>query len=200
MENLKNWHFILASGSPRRRELLAMLDIDFTVDTSHKVDEIVPDGAVTSPEDIPAYLSQIKAEAYRGSLRKGDLLITADTVVILDGRVLGKPSDNQDARKMLRDMSGRSHTVVTGVSILTDENLMTTFAERTEVEFSKLTDEEIDYYVEHYTPLDKAGAYGIQEWIGAAAVKRIDGSFYNVMGLPVNRLYRELKNLLSRSN
>lgn len=190
-------HFILASGSPRRRELLAMLDIDYTVDTSRPVDETVPPGAVASSEEIPAYLSRVKAAPYRDCLRPGDLLITADTVVILDGKVLGKPADTDDARAMLRAMSGRSHTVVTGVTLMTDDGRITTFTECTAVEFSPLTDEEIDYYVARYTPLDKAGAYGIQEWIGAAAVKRIDGSFYNVMGLPVNRLYRELKNLLS---
>jgi septum formation protein len=186
-------NFILASGSPRRRELLAMLDLDFCVDTSRSVDEVVPQGMAA--EDIPAYLSQIKAAPYLPDLAADDVLITADTVVILDGEVIGKPRDAADARATLAKLSGRVHTVVTGVSISRKDSAVHTFSESTKVEFAPITAEEIAYYVERYSPLDKAGAYGIQEWIGAVAVKGMTGSFYNVMGLPVNRLYRELKAL-----
>lgn len=191
MDILKH-KFILASGSPRRRELLSMLGIDFTVDTSRKVDERIPDGMHLEAEKIPEYLSQIKAEAYLSDVVGDTVLITADTVVILDGEVMGKPLDEDDARCMLRRLSGRTHKVVTGVTVVTADKRMT-FSETTEVEFAPLIDPEIDYYVDNFHPTDKAGAYGIQEWIGAVAVKGLRGSYYNVMGLPVNRLYRELK-------
>lgn len=183
--------FILASGSPRRRELLAMLDVDFHVDTSRSVDEVVPPGM--KAHDVPAYLSKLKAIPYIDSLQHDEVLLTADTVVILDGDVIGKPVDTDDARRILERLQGRTHTVITGVTIAVKDHEPYTFSESTEVEFSQLTHSEIDYYVSRYTPLDKAGAYGIQEWIGAAAVKGMKGSFYNVMGLPVNRIYRELK-------
>lgn len=186
--------YILASGSPRRRELLAMLNVDFRVDTSRPVDEIVP--AELPAEEVPVYLSRLKAQPYLGDLQPDEILITADTVVILDGRVIGKPVDEADARRTLRDLSGKTHHVVTGVSIGRAGAPLETFADTTEVDFDPLTDEEINYYVEHYRPLDKAGAYGIQEWIGAAAVKGIRGSFYNVMGLPIHRLFLALKNLI----
>ncbi|MCX4331165.1 MAG: Maf family nucleotide pyrophosphatase [Muribaculaceae bacterium] len=182
--------YILASGSPRRRELMAMLDVDFRVDTSRPVDEVVPEG--TSAEETPAYLSRLKAQPYMDSLRPDEVLVTADTVVILDGKVIGKPKDADDARATLARLAGKTHKVITGVSIGRPDGSLTTFSEVTEVEFDTLTPAEIDYYVERYSPLDKAGAYGIQEWIGAAAVKGIRGSFYNVMGLPIHRLYRAL--------
>lgn len=185
--------FILASGSPRRRELLQMLDLDFTVDTSRSVDETVPPGMKT--EDIPLYLSQLKAAPYVAELKPGQALITADTVVILDGKVIGKPKDKADAARILGELQGKTHTVVTGVTVVAYGQEPVSFSETTEVEFSTLSDREIAYYVERYSPLDKAGAYGIQEWIGAAAVSRIKGSFYNVMGLPVNHLYRLLKKM-----
>lgn len=192
LENIDRYRVILASGSPRRRELLGLLDIDFTVDTSHPVDETVPDGMAA--HDVPAYLSQLKAGAY--PLHDGDdrLVITADTVVILDGDVLGKPVDEADAIEMLGRLSGREQTVVTGVTIRTCDRTVT-FSATSYVEFAELSRDEIVYYVERYRPLDKAGAYGIQEWIGAAAICGIRGSFYNVMGLPVHRLYDELKKL-----
>lgn len=183
--------YILASGSPRRRELLAMLGVDFRVDTSRSVEEIVPDG--TPADMVPVILSQIKAEPYLADLKANEVLITADTVVILDDEVIGKPKDAADARRILRRLSGRTHRVVTGVSIGRPGKPLETFAETTEVIFDPLTDEEIDYYVTNFKPLDKAGAYGIQEWIGAAAVKGLNGSYYNVMGLPVHALYRHLK-------
>lgn len=182
--------YILASGSPRRRELMAMLDVDFRVDTSRPVDEVVPEG--TTAEDTPAYLSRLKAQPYMDSLQPDEVLVTADTVVILDGKVIGKPKDADDARATLARLAGKTHKVITGVSIGRPDGSLTTFSEVTEVEFDTLTPAEIDYYVERYSPLDKAGAYGIQEWIGAAAVKGIRGSFYNVMGLPIHRLYRAL--------
>ncbi len=190
-------HFILASGSPRRKELMAMLNVNFDVNTSIKVDESIPDGVVSRAEDIPVYLSQIKSEPYRNILQPDDVLITADTVVILGNEVIGKPTDAIHARQILAQLSGRIHKVVTGVTVATPDNDSFSFSETTYVEFSDLSDDEIKYYVNQYAPLDKAGAYGIQEWIGAAAVKGINGSFYNVMGLPVNRLYRELKQRLS---
>ncbi|MDE6417173.1 MAG: Maf family nucleotide pyrophosphatase [Duncaniella sp.] len=184
------YDIILASGSPRRRELLSMLDLPFTVDTSHSVDETYPDDLEV--HEIPSYLSLLKASAL--NLVPGDkrLIITADTVVILDNEVLGKPKDDADACEMLRRMAGKIQKVVTGVTVATVKRSIT-FSELTTVEFAPLTDEEIIYYVDRYHPLDKAGAYGIQEWIGAAAIRRIDGSFYNVMGLPIHRLYTELK-------
>lgn len=182
--------YILASGSPRRRELMAMLDVDFRVDTSRPVDEVVPEG--TTAEETPAYLSRLKAQPYMDSLRTDEVLVTADTVVILDGKVIGKPKDADNARATLARLAGKTHKVITGVSIGRPDGSLTTFSEVTEVEFDTLTPAEIDYYVERYSPLDKAGAYGIQEWIGAAAVKGIRGSFYNVMGLPIHRLYRAL--------
>lgn len=190
-------HFILASGSPRRRELMAMLNVNFEVNTSIKVDENIPEDAVINTEDIPVYLSQIKSKPYRNLLQPDDVLITADTVVILDNEVIGKPTDALNAGQILAQLSGRTHKVVTGVTVATPDNDSFSFSETTYVEFSNLSDAEINYYVNQYAPLDKAGAYGIQEWIGAAAVKGINGSFYNVMGLPVNRLYRELKRRFS---
>ena len=194
-QDLQNYEFILASGSPRRRELLAMLDVNFRVDTSRSVDEVVPPGMAAA--DVPAYLSTLKAQPYVADLTSNQVLITADTVVILDGEVIGKPKDAADACAILARLAGHTHTVVTGVSIaLPGRTALHTFSEQTQVEFAPLSAEEISYYVTRYSPMDKAGAYGIQEWIGAAAVKGMNGSFYNVMGLPINRLYRELKSLL----
>lgn len=192
LENLRNHDVILASGSPRRRELLSMLDVDFRVDTSHSVDETVPAGLPA--EETAPYLSRLKAEAYPLTEGDGKLVITADTVVIINGKVLGKPADEAEACVMLSQLQGRTQKVITGVTVRTADS-MTTFSAESEVEFAPLTDEEIAYYVEHYRPLDKAGAYGIQEWIGAAGIKGIKGSFYNVMGLPVQRLYSLLKTI-----
>lgn len=188
---MRNKRYILASGSPRRRELMAMLDVDFRVDTSRPVEETVPAGLPA--QEVPAYLSRLKAQPYLADLQADEVLVTADTVVILDGRVIGKPKDAADARHTLAALAGKTHKVITGVSIGRADGSLTTFSETTEVDFDTLTPEEIDYYVDRYSPLDKAGAYGIQEWIGAAAVKGIRGSFYNVMGLPIHRLYSALK-------
>lgn len=168
-----------------------MLDVDFTVAPSLEVEE-------TYPESLPAeetapYLSRLKAEAYRRHIRPGELMITADTVVIsAEGKVLGKPHSEEEARRMLHALSGRTHKVVTGVCVFTADRLEQTSA-TTEVDFAPLSDEEIGYYIAKYPPTDKAGAYGIQEWIGAIGISGIRGSFYNVMGLPLHRLYTLLK-------
>ncbi len=191
---------ILGSQSPRRRELLTGLDIPHT-DVSIDADESYP------PElregDIPMYISRAKAEAYTRTheLAADDLLITSDTIVWLDGRVLGKPRDEQEARLMLRALSGRTHQVFTAVTFAhRDPNrehdiTFTTQVDRTDVTFDTLTDEEIDYYVTRYRPLDKAGAYGIQEWIGYIAAARIEGSFFTVMGFPTHLVHRYLRTL-----
>lgn len=180
---------LLASKSPRRRELLKMLDLDFRIVELKDVDETYPEDI--NPEKVPEFLSKIKASAYLDELGENDILLTADTVVILDSEIIGKPKDTKDAKRMLKKLSGNTHKVVTGVT-LTSTRYQKTFSSVTEVEFAPITDQEIDYYVEKYKPMDKAGAYGVQEWIGAVGVTGIRGSFYNVMGLPVHRLYKEL--------
>ena len=190
LDNLKNYHIILASNSPRRRELLGGLGLDFEVRTLPGVDESYPDTLEGS--QIPLYIAREKAEAYRGLLRENELMITADTIVWLDGRVLGKPRDEAEAVQMLRDMAGRTHEVYTGVCLTTSAR-QRSFTVGTRVRFAQLSDEEIQYYVSHFHPLDKAGAYGVQEWIGYVGVEYIEGSYYNVMGLPMQRLYQELK-------
>ena len=190
LENLKKYKVILASNSPRRKELLSGLGIDYEVRTLPDVDESYPESLQGA--DIPLYNSQEKADAYRALLQPGELMITADTIVWLDGRVLGKPKDREDALQMLRDMSGRTHEVFTGVCITTTD-WQRSFAAQTEVRFAQLTEEEITYYVDRYQPMDKAGSYGVQEWIGFIGVENISGSYFNIMGLPVQRLYRELK-------
>ena len=189
LDLLKQYNVVLASNSPRRRELLADLGIDFEVRTINGIDESYP--AQLPVLEIAEYISRKKAEAYRAEMASDELIITADTVVILGNEVLGKPHDADDARRMLRALSGKTHKVVTGVTIVT-EGAMRSFSAVTDVEFAPLSDEDIDYYVDNYRPLDKAGAYGIQEWIGCMGVRHISGSFYNVMGLPLHRLYNEL--------
>lgn len=189
-ENLKKYRILLASKSPRRRELMRMLDIPFEIADMIEVEESYPSDLPA--REVPSYLAALKAAAYATVIKPGDLVVTADTVVINDGKVLGKPSDRREAAAMLRAMSGHKHTVVTGVS-LTAADRQVSFDASTDVMFASLTDEEINYYVAEYSPMDKAGAYGIQEWIGAAAVIGIEGSFYNVMGLPVHQLYRHLR-------
>lgn len=181
---------LLASGSPRRRELLAMIAPGFAVAPGRDVDE-------SYPSDIPAekvaeYLSKVKADAYIDLLADDEIIITADTVVIIDGRILGKPAGRDDAVAMLRSLSGRRHKVVTGVTV-TARDRSISFDETTVVEFAQLSDDEIDAYIDTFRPYDKAGAYGIQEWIGAVGIKGIEGCYYNVMGLPVHTLYHRLK-------
>lgn len=189
LDNLKKYKVILASNSPRRKELLAGLGVKYEVRTLPDIDESYP-GTLRGAE-IPLHIAKEKADAYRMMLKPGELMITADTIVWLDGRVLGKPKDEQDAMDMLRDMSGRTHEVFTGVCLTTTE-WQRSFYAQTEVRFSALDEDEIRYYVEQYHPMDKAGAYGVQEWIGYIAVEHISGSYYNIMGLPVQRLYKEL--------
>lgn len=185
----KDYHIILASNSPRRKELLARLDLDFEVKVVDGVSESYP--AEMPVMDIAEYIAAEKAAAYKDMLGCGNLVITADTVVVVGGKVLGKPEDLEDAKRMLRRLSGKTHHVVTGVC-LTTETRQRRFSVVTDVVFKELSDDEINYYVEKYKPLDKAGAYGIQEWIGYIGVTSITGSFFNVMGLPVQRIYEEL--------
>lgn len=190
LQNLDRYNVMLASASPRRRELLQMLGIKFETARGLQVDESYP--ADMEVEEIPVYLSRVKADAYREEMQPDDLIITADTVVVVDTHVLGKPKSKAEAVAMLKELRGRSHKVISGVTVTTAER-RESFGATTVVEFNNLSDDEIEYYVDNYKPLDKAGAYGIQEWIGAAGVRGIKGSFYNVMGLPVNRLYEVLK-------
>ena len=189
LDNLNKYQIILASNSPRRKELMSGLGVDYVVRTLPDVDESYPDTLVGA--EIPEYIAREKADAYRTMMKSGELLITADTIVWLDGKVLGKPKDREDALCMLRAMSGRTHEVFTGVCITTTE-WQRSFAAQTEVRFSKLSEEEITYYIDKFQPMDKAGAYGVQEWIGFIGVENISGSYYNIMGLPVQRLYKEL--------
>lgn len=178
---------ILASNSPRRKELLAGLGVDFEVKVIKGVDESYPE---TIPaKDVAEYIAREKAEAY--DVADGELIITADTVVIVGNDILGKPKDAADARRMLREISGRTHQVVTGVCMTTSSE-QRHFSVSTDVTFKTLTDEEIDFYVSKHKPFDKAGAYGIQEWIGYIGVTGLYGSYYNVMGFPVQRVYEEL--------
>ena len=189
LDNLKKYKVILASNSPRRKELLAGLGVDYEVRTLPDVDESYPE--TLQGADIPLYIAKEKADAYVAMMQPGELMITADTIVWLDGQVLGKPVDHEDALRMLRTMSGRSHEVFTGVCITTTE-WQRSFTAQTEVRFAPLSEDEIAYYVDKFQPMDKAGAYGVQEWIGFIGVENISGSYYNIMGLPVQKLYREL--------
>lgn len=190
LDNLKKYKVILASNSPRRKELLAGLGVDYEVRTLPDVDESYPE--TLKGADIPLYIAKEKADAYLSMMQPGELMITADTIVWLDGKVLGKPTGREDALRMLREMSGRTHEVFTGVCITTTE-WQRSFTAQTEVRFANLSEEEINFYVEQFKPMDKAGAYGVQEWIGFIGVENISGSYYNIMGLPVQRLYKELK-------
>ena len=185
-----NYKIILASNSPRRKELLKGLDIDFEVRIIPDIDESYP--PEMPPEEIPCHLAQKKADAYRAAMQADELIITADTVVVLDGGILEKPADLNEAIRMLQRLSGRKHQVITAVT-LTSIDWQKTFSVNSSVDFAPLTNEEIEYYVDKYKPFDKAGGYGIQEWIGYVGVCSIEGSFYNVMGLPIQRLYQELK-------
>ena len=189
LDNLEKYKVILASGSPRRRELMAGLAVNYEVRILPDVDESYPD--TLQGEEIPLYIAKEKADAYIPMMQPDELIITADTIVWLDGKVLGKPRDREDALQMLRTMSGRTHEVFTGVCITTTD-WQRSFTAQTEVRFATLSEDEIIYYVDNFKPMDKAGAYGVQEWIGFIGVENISGSYYNIMGLPVQRLYREL--------
>jgi len=184
------YRIILASNSPRRKELLSGLDLDYEVKVLPDIEEYYPENLPTA--EIPVYIAAEKATAYQSLMADNDLIITADTVVVLGDEVLGKPTDLDDARRMLRELSGKTHQVITGICLMSREK-QRQFAVTTDVTFKELTDEEIDYYVDKYQPLDKAGAYGIQEWIGYIGVTGLNGSYFNVMGLPVQRIYKELK-------
>lgn len=181
---------ILGSGSPRRRELLAGLDVEFTVDTANTFEESVPEGV--KPDDVPLLMAQGKSHGFHRPLEEDELLITADTVVIVDSRVLGKPHWREQAIEMLRELSGREHEVVSAVTFRSATRELSV-KDSAKVFVSPLSDEEIAYYVDTYRPFDKAGGYGIQEWLGFAAIGRIEGSFYNVMGFPVHRVWELLK-------
>ena len=188
---------ILGSQSPRRRELMAGLDVPFTAITID-ADESYP--VELEGGDIPAFISRAKAQAYAGELKEDQLLITADTIVWLDGKMLGKPHDESDAKAMLRALSGKTHQVFTGVTfaekLSTFDFRLSTIVDCTDVTFAELTEEEIDYYVNTYRPMDKAGAYGVQEWIGYIACTGMNGSYFNVMGFPVHKVYEKLKNYI----
>lgn len=192
LENLNKYKIILASNSPRRKELLSGLGVAYEVKTLPDVDESYPDGL--SGEEIAKHIARGKAEAYRSLIQADELVITADTIVWLDGTVMGKPKDEEEAKDMLMRLSGKTHQVITGVC-LTTATTQKTFATVTDVTFATLTDEEVDYYVARYQPMDKAGSYGVQEWIGFVGVENLSGSYFNVMGLPIQRLYTELKKL-----
>lgn len=183
------YNIILGSGSPRRKELLAGLGLHFKVLVRDGISESYPIGL--SPNEVAQYIAEEKASAYSDLLIGDTMVITADTVVICDGRILGKPKDVNDAKKMLRQLSGKTHQVTTGVCISTKEKRKS-FHVTTNVTFKYLTGTEIDYYVDKFKPLDKAGAYGIQEWIGYIGATRLEGSYFNVMGLPVQRIYDTL--------
>ena len=178
---------VLASHSPRRQELLRGLGVDFSVNVINGIDESFP--ASMPKEEVAEHLAVKKREAYK--VGEDELLITADTIVVVDDEILGKPKDADDARRMLHTISGRVHKVVTGVCLATTTESRI-FSVTTEVKFRQLRDSEIDYYIDHYKPFDKAGAYGIQEWIGYVGVEGIRGSYYNVMGFPVQRVYEEM--------
>ena len=185
-----NYHLILASNSPRRQELLKGLDCPFEVRVKAGIDETYPDDLPA--EEVPLYLSKLKAKAYCAELQPKELLITADTIVVVGNKILGKPRNAADAKTMLALLSGRIHQVVTGVS-LTTQYKQVAFKVVTDVTFKALSQTEINYYVDTYKPFDKAGAYGVQEWIGYIGVTALNGSYYNVMGLPVQRVYEELQ-------
>lgn len=190
LDNLNKYEIILASKSPRRRELLQQLRVPFNVVTIGGIDESYPDSLPRL--EVPSYIAARKADAYMSLIHDNELIITADTVVVLGDRIMGKPKDMEEAVRMLLDLSDRTHQVASGVSILTKDK-RTTFTTVTDVKFGVVTEEQARYYVDNYMPLDKAGAYGIQEWIGCVAVESIHGSFYNVMGLPLHQLYKELQ-------
>lgn len=184
------WKIILASNSPRRKELLAGLDLQFEVRVLQGIDESYPADLPT--QKIAEFISKKKADAYVETMADDELVITADTVVILGDEVMGKPHDEADAKRMLGELSGQTHQVATGVTLSTRQRQMS-FSVVTNVTFKQLSADEIDYYVRTYQPMDKAGAYGIQEWIGYIGVTALEGSYFNVMGLPVQRIYEALK-------
>ena len=193
MIDLKDKQIILASGSPRRRELLSAMDIPFTVDTGNTFDESWPSD--TPHEKVPELMSEGKSFGFHRELADNEILVTSDTMVLCGTEILGKPKDRDDAIRMLKLLSGRGHQVITAVT-LRDREKKKTFSVTSNVFFKELSDSEITYYLDTYKPYDKAGAYGIQEWIGYIGISRLEGSFYNVMGFPASRFYEELKAFL----
>lgn len=189
MKWFPKYNFILASKSPRRQQLLKSLGIDFEVRTKD-VNENYPPNMYKN--DIPVFLAEIKSHPFLGDLQKNDLLITADTIVWMNDEVLGKPADEKEAKEMLRKLSGKEHEVISGVC-LTSVKKKSSFYSVSKVQFKELTNSEIDYYIKVFKPFDKAGSYGIQEWIGTIGITHIEGSFYNVMGLPIQKLYEEIQ-------
>ncbi|MCS5489378.1 Maf family nucleotide pyrophosphatase [Algoriphagus limi] len=189
LENIKDKKIILASNSPRRQELLRGLEIDFEIRTN-PVDETIPSDIPA--EYVAAYLSKLKAESFPDELLENEILITSDTVVIENGHVLGKPNSEKEAFDMLKSLSGSTHTVMTAVTI-TDRLKRITLEDETKVTFKFLEEEEIWHYIKEYQPFDKAGAYGIQEWVGFIGVSKLEGSYFNVMGFPLHLVYEQLK-------
>lgn len=192
-DKLKSWSLILASQSPRRRQLLGEAGIDFRLAPRYECDEVYPPQLPAA--EVAEYLSRLKSDAYPQSLAPNDILLTADTVVVVDNRILGKPANRDKAIAMIESLSGREHEVITGVTLRNTVKAVS-FSSHSVVRFRHLSREEIEYYVDTYAPMDKAGAYGIQEWIGYVGIEGIEGSFFNVMGLPVQRLYCELEKFI----
>ncbi|MCL2737877.1 MAG: Maf family nucleotide pyrophosphatase [Bacteroidales bacterium] len=192
-ERLKDWRVILGSGSPRRQDLLKGLDIPFTIEYNPHVKEQI--NPTLPPQAVPEALARQKSHAFLRPLASDELLITADTLVYCRGQILGKPHSREEAMQMLQCLSGQTHTVWTGVFLRTDRSSHS-FTAATEVAFALLSEKEIAYYVDRYKPYDKAGAYGAQDWIGYIGIERIQGSYFNVMGLPVHLLYTHLEDFL----
>lgn len=190
-EKLKSKNIILASKSPRRQELLKGLNIDFEIRTKD-VNESY--NSALAPHEICTFLSQKKAKAFEDELNENDILITSDTIVSLNGRILEKPQSEEEAIEMIKSLSNNQHSVFSGVSITTNEKQITFFDE-TKVFFKSLTEEEIEYYIKYFKPFDKAGSYGIQEWIGYIGIEKIEGDFFSVMGLPLKKVYEALNDL-----
>ncbi|NLX80987.1 MAG: septum formation protein Maf [Proteiniphilum sp.] len=190
-----NYNIILASNSPRRRELLSGLDVDYEVRILDNIDESYPNDIPL--EDVAEYLAIKKANSYANGLLDNEILITADTIVLIDNEIYGKPKDKADALRMLNGMSNKTHRVITGVCLVSTQKSVS-FSSTTSVTFGSLDEGEINYYIDKYKPYDKAGSYGVQEWIGYVGVKHIEGSYYNVMGLPIYRVYEELKKFVEQ--
>lgn len=194
LDKIKNYRIILGSQSPRRQHLLKELGISFTVEVLNGIDESYPKGLVY--EEIPVYLATHKAQYYKYLLDRQTILITADTIVCLENQVINKPNNRSEAVSILKKLSGKKHEVLTGICLKT-VGKEETFCIKTDVYFCTLSDEEINYYVDNFKPFDKAGAYGIQEWIGYVGIEKIEGSYFNVMGLPVRELYQKLSEFIT---
>lgn len=191
MIDLSKYQIVLGSGSPRRKELIEHLKLPYSIRVSD-VDEVIPQGM--SPHDVPVHLSELKSNHLALSIDDDELIITADTIVIVDDEILGKPVDREDAYRMIKLMSGRTHQVVTGITVIT-ANHKHSASDQSDVTFLPLSDEEIYWYIDNFHPMDKAGAYGIQDWIGSCKISHISGSYYNIMGLPMHKLYEMLREL-----